>query len=114
MPRDKQLRTIKLEQVLEKRKLNQALNAKEFAVLAAISYSTAREWFRSPGFPVFRGVVFWREFELWRNEQMALRTGRLTSRDPHSETVISTAGAQSREEIPTRAAKLLQDAGVGT
>ena len=59
MPQDKQLRSIKLKDVLEKRRLDQALNAKEFAVAAGISYSTAREWFRLPSFPVFRGVIFW-------------------------------------------------------
>ena len=65
MPQDKQLRRIKLKDVLEKRRLDQALNAKEFAVAAGISYSTAREWFRLPGFPVFRGVIFWQDFARW-------------------------------------------------
>ena len=55
MPRDKQLRGIKLADVLQRRRLDQALNAKEFAVLAGICYSTAREWFRLPGFPVVQG-----------------------------------------------------------
>ena len=47
-----------LELVLEKRRLDQALNAKEFAVCAGVSYSIARSWFRLPGFPAFRGVIF--------------------------------------------------------
>jgi len=51
MPQDKQLHGIRLDDVLEKRRLDQALNAKEFAVLAAVGYSTTREWFRPPGFP---------------------------------------------------------------
>ena len=38
MPQDKQLRSIKRKDVLEKRRLDQALNAKEFAVAAGISY----------------------------------------------------------------------------
>lgn len=59
MQNDKQLHGIRLADVLEKRRLDQALNAKEFAVLAGISYSMARQWFHLPGFPVFRGVVFW-------------------------------------------------------
>ena len=62
MPQDKQLRGVSLDAVVEKRRLDQALNAKEFAVLAGISYSTARTWFRVPGFPVFRGVIFWQDF----------------------------------------------------
>ena len=55
---DKQLRKISLPAVLEKRLLDQALNAKEFAVCAGVSYSTARNWFCLPGFPSFGGVVF--------------------------------------------------------
>ena len=62
MANDLQLQSVRLEAVLEKRRLDQALNAKGFAVLAGISYSTAREWFRLPGFPVLRGVVFWGDF----------------------------------------------------
>jgi hypothetical protein len=69
MPQDKQLRTVPLERVVEKRRLDQALNAKEFAVLAGVSYSAAREWFRLAGFPVFCGVVFWSDFERWRASQ---------------------------------------------
>ena len=72
MPRDKQLRGIKLRDVLQKRRLDQALNAKEFAVLASISYSTAREWFHLPGFPVIQGIVFWGDFVAWRRTQAGL------------------------------------------
>ena len=43
MLRDKQLRDVKLEKIVEKRRLNQALGAKEYAVLAGISYSTAHD-----------------------------------------------------------------------
>jgi hypothetical protein len=71
--RDKQLRDIKLDDVLQKRRLDQALNAKEFAVLAGVSYSTAREWFRLPGFPVVRGVLFWEDLVHWRRRQVILQ-----------------------------------------
>ncbi len=57
---DKQLSGVLIEAVLEKRRLDQALNAKEFAVCAGISYSTARRWFKLEGFPAFDGVVFCR------------------------------------------------------
>jgi hypothetical protein len=63
---DKQLRDIRLADVLEKRRLDQALNVKEFAVCAGISYSTARGWFHLTGFPAFRGVIFWQDFVQWR------------------------------------------------
>lgn len=72
---DKQLCEVSLEAVLEKRRLDQALNAKEFAVLAGVSYSTSREWFRAPGFPVVRGVVFWADFVEWRRQQAGLGSG---------------------------------------
>jgi hypothetical protein len=42
---DKQLHGISFEAVMEKRRLDQALNAKEFAVCVGVSYSTARSWF---------------------------------------------------------------------
>ena len=71
---DKQLQGISLESVLEKRRLDQALNAKEFAVCAGVSYSTARCWFHLAGFPAFRGVIFWQDFVEWRAAKMDLRT----------------------------------------
>jgi hypothetical protein len=69
MTTDKQLRGIKLADVLEMRRLDQALNVKEFAVLAGISYSVAREWFQIKGFPRVQGVVFWTDFVELRNSQ---------------------------------------------
>jgi len=69
MSTDKQLSGIRLADVVEKRRLDQALNAKEFAVLAGVSYTTARDWMRLPGFPAFQGVVFWSDFERWRAAQ---------------------------------------------
>jgi hypothetical protein len=41
--------------VLEKQRMGQAMNAKEFAVCAGASYSTARSWFHLSGFPAFHG-----------------------------------------------------------
>src|SRR5258708_1948889 len=70
---DKQLQGIALEAVMEKRRLDQALNAKEFAVCAGVSYSTARSWFHLPGFPVFHGVIFWQDFVQWRARQNGLQ-----------------------------------------
>src|SRR5579871_6966755 len=78
---DKQLQGVSLEAVLEKRRLDQALNAKEFAVCAGVSYSTARSWFHLPGFPVFHGVVFWNDFVQWRAEQYGLSHPPIAERD---------------------------------
>ncbi len=98
---DKQLQGITLEAVLEKRRLGQALNAKEFAVCAGVSYSTARSWFHLPGFPVFRGVIFWQDFVEWRIRRNGLvDTPEI---DPARSDVHATDG------LPPRAARLLLD-----
>jgi len=108
MNRDKQLQTVDLATVLEKRRLEQALNAKEFAVLVGISYSTARSWFRQPGFPVFCGVVFWQDFVQWRS----LRNGLLATTAPdrnncHSQKVPTN---DARAKFSGRAAQILAEA----
>jgi hypothetical protein len=98
MQHDKQLHGIRLADVLEKRRLGQALNAKEFAVAAGVSYSTARQWFHLPGFPVFHGVVFWQDFVAWRTAQNGSKDGlkRLPERNTESDT-----------SLPPRAARIL-------
>ena len=101
MQDDKQLRDIRLKDVLEKRRLDQALNAKEFAVLAGISYSTAREWFHLPGFPVFRGVVFWQDFVQWRTGKNGFRSENLPQRN--GDTNIGS-------NLPPRAEQILRQA----
>ena len=102
MSDDKQLRGIPLADVLEKRRLDQALNAKEFAVCAGVSYSTARSWFRLPGFPAFRGVVFWLDFVQWRAKQNNITDQPVTP--------SQTGSVPSASTFPPRAAKILQDA----
>jgi len=110
MSQDKQLRSIKLKDALEKRRLDQALNTKEFAVAAGISYSTAREWFRFPGFPIFRGVLFWKDFELWRSVQTHLplvieQNAKNIQRDEQNNF------PKGASMLPPRAAKILREAG---
>jgi hypothetical protein len=113
MSRDKQLRDVKLEEVVEKRRLNQALTAKEFAVLAGISYSTARDWFHTPGFPAFRGVVFWPDFEEWRREKNGLTPVAPSHSTDRGETgSVDTLALPFRRALPRQAAGILQDAGV--
>jgi hypothetical protein len=73
MTHDKQLLNVVLDQVVEKRRLDQALNTKEFAVLAGVSYSCARAWFRQSGFPAINGVIFWQDFVQWRNARTGLQ-----------------------------------------
>jgi hypothetical protein len=100
---DKQLQGITLESVLEKRRLDQALNAKEFAVCAGISYSTARSWFHIVGFPVFHGVIFWQDFVQWRASQNGFAR--------QAESLPNHLGnaASSLSTLPPRAAHILFD-----
>jgi len=100
---DKQLEGITLESVLEKRRLDQALNAKEFAVCAGISYSTARSWFHLAGFPVFHGVVFWQDFVHWRTGQNGF--GSHCEDMEHQNAVPVATGSA----LPPRAARILQE-----
>jgi len=110
MLQDKQLRGVNLDEVVAKRRLGQALNAKEFAVLAGISYSAAREWFRLPGFPVFRGVVFWQDFGRWRAVQTGLND--LDDKRPRNGVEArSRGGGRPATDLPPQAARIV--AGFG-
>ena len=103
MTRDKQLHGVTLDSVVTKRRLGQALNAKEFAVLAGVSYSAAREWFRLPGFPVFRGFVFWQDFTDWRRAESGVREKRLGETSPN----LGDESRISAKDLPSRAARIL-------
>jgi len=108
MTQDKQLDTVTLERVTEKGRLGQALNTKEFAVLAGISYSAARGWFRLPGFPVFRGLVFWQDFTDWRRAQFQLNAGEVETAARGS----AMTGQPSRinaKDLPPGAARILME-----
>ena len=109
MARDKQLRDIKLDDVLQKRRLDQALNAKEFAVLAGVSYSTARAWFRLPGFPVVRGVLFWEDFMHWRRRQAGLQRAS-TNMDRLGEVNNRATQPPAKPPLTPRAAQILAEA----
>lgn len=98
---DKQLQGVSVEVVLEKRRLDQALNAKEFAVCAGVSYSTARSWFHLPGFPVFHGVIFWQDFVQWRMNNNA---GINPPANP-----VQSGGVEVSGSLPSRAARILRD-----
>ena len=108
MTKDKQLRGIKFADVLEKSRRDQALNAKEFAVLAGIAYSTAREWFNLTGFPRVQGVVFWQDFVEWRKAQNRGRTSLNNS--PSSASTCLGDAKRPTPQLPPRAAQILLDA----
>jgi hypothetical protein len=81
-------------------------NAKEFAFLAGISYSAAREGFRLPGFPVFRGFVFWQDFTDWRRARARVSEGSVES----TPAVGVLAGSINARDLPARAAQILLEA----
>ena len=109
MLQDKQLSGVNLQEVLEKRRLDQPQNAKEFAVLGGISYSTACECFRLPRFPVFRGVAFWRDFVKWRRAQAGLNQ---RASDQPAQTRPTKVAAKDLDLRP-KAARILGEACSG-
>jgi hypothetical protein len=107
--RDKRLLNIDLAQVIEKRRVDQALNTKEFAALAGIFYSAARAWCRQPGFPAFSGVVFWQDFVQWHNAKTGLKNvSDVSSRSPECHGPVVTKSAMI---FTGKAAQLLAEAG---
>jgi hypothetical protein len=82
--------------------LDQALNAKEFAVCAGVSYSTARGWFHLAGFPAFHGVIFWQDFVQWRRSQDDFRNAPPPRHKEDAAAAIPT--------LPPRAAQILMEA----
>ena len=110
MSTDKQLRGIKLTDVLKKRRLDQALNVKEFAVLAGLSYSVAREWFQIKGFPRVQGVVFWQDFVQWRNLQNGGKHFSQNSPSPIASNNSTEFKRPATAGLPPRAAQILLEA----
>ncbi|HVU08067.1 MAG TPA: hypothetical protein VHG89_05945 [Verrucomicrobiae bacterium] len=92
---------------MKKRRLDQALNIKEFTVLAGISYSVARAWFQIKGFPRVQGVVFWQDFVWWRNLQ---NKGKYFSEKPSQLIAAENFAEFKRPDtsgLPPRAARIL-------
>ena len=108
MTQDKQLQGIKISAVRRKRDTDQALNIKEFAVLAGISYSVAREWFQSAGFPSLHGKVFWQDFVLWRRAQNMKRNA-LPFAPIENGAGFTMSAAKPHPQWPHRAAKILAE-----
>jgi len=110
---DRQLRGIKLKDVLEKSRLGLGLTIKEFAVRTGLSYSAARASFQLPNFPAFRKrFVFWDDFLHFKNVNNSLPS------TPESRPQ-QTFGAVSPEtdrpaHLPARAARILHQSNNGT
>jgi hypothetical protein len=112
MTSDKQLKSVNIKATRSKQKLDQALNVKEFAVLAGISYSVAREWFLLSGFPAIQGKVFWEDFVLWRRSQNSSKPpaylSTVESQKQEFRGIISNPTKVSHV-WPPRAARILAD-----
>ena len=105
---DKQLNGIDIHEVRRKRDADQAMNIKEFAVLAGISYSVARDWFHSTGFPAVHGMIFWQDFVLWRRAQNVRRN--VPAPKPVENGVgLGCNSAKPRAHWPQRAAQILAE-----
>jgi hypothetical protein len=106
---DKQLKGIKLQDVRMKRDADQALNIKEFAVLAGVSYSVAREWFHLPGFPALLGKVFWADFVLWRRNQNRPKSMESSNGSENAEAEHKLTPRKISQQWPARAANILAE-----
>jgi hypothetical protein len=107
MTRDKQLRSVNIRLARSKQNLDQALNVKEFAVLAGISYSVAREWFQLAGFPAICGKVFWQDFVLWRRGQRSPKI--VTENQLSSATSFRESPGVVSTQWSPKAAKILSE-----
>ena len=109
--RDKHLLRLEVADVMKRRRLDQALNMKQLAIAAGISYSTACHWFRQPGFPTFCGVVFWNDFVEWRQAC----TGLTALKNAPAPNPPQEPARQSRAEwlrsIPPKAARIVAEFG---
>lgn len=104
---DAQLAGATQQAVLRKRRWDQALNTKEFAALAGLSYSTARAWFRLAGFPVVQRRPFWSDFVDWRRGQSGLNTPET---NPGSKRP-NRPRPGLHLDLPPKAARILAEAG---
>ncbi len=107
--RDKQLVRLELADVMKRRRLDQALNMKQFAIAAGISYSTACHWFKLPGFPTIGGVVFWNDFVEWRRSRSGLTDLKNPPRPtPPPPPPPYKTRAEWIESLPPRARRILE------
>ena len=107
--RDKQLARLEIADVMKRRRFDQALNMKQFAIAAGICYSAACHWFRQPGFPTFCGVVFWSDFVMWRRAHTGLSvlTAPPDSKPPTESDRQSCTGWL--RNLPPKARRIMDD-----
>jgi hypothetical protein len=78
--KEKQLAGLSPREVERKRQRDQALNAKELAVLVDVSYPIVLGWFRLPRFPAVGNFVFYSDFVHWRRTRLEDAAGAKESK----------------------------------
>jgi hypothetical protein len=83
----------------------------EFAVLAGVSYSPAREWLHMPGFPAVGGMVFWGDFVIWRRNHNLPKASRASERAEagNGSGELRAASLKVAHQWPARAASILAE-----
>jgi hypothetical protein len=99
----------------EKRSQGKALNLREFAQAGGISYSLAIAFSKEPGFPIFRGKIWWEDFVMWRRQAIQYSPHHYTLED-HPPDAGRTADEpipknDLQASLPPRAARLLAEVG---
>ena len=104
---DKQLPSVQLDQVIEKRRLERALNAKEFAVLAASLIPQHARGFVFQAFPLFAVWFLGRILRSGVTPRVVVETPIGTSPGNIGEIQIVP---RSGKDLPARVAQLLAEA----
>jgi hypothetical protein len=100
------LSQISFASVVLKRDRDQALNIKEFAVLAGLPYSMARALYRKAGFPCLGHLVFWSDFVIWRRLGLKLADAIPVPSAPVPAAPVKRPPITG---LPVRAQKILAD-----
>lgn len=98
---DKRFYGVSVADAEKKRQRDQALTAKEFAVLSGLSYKVARCLFQTPGFPVHHRYVFWSDFLLWRRAH----AGNPADPALSGGAIPATAEAPASKNVPAKRAR---------
>jgi hypothetical protein len=107
---DKQLAGVHIGNAKRKWREGLPVTLKEMAVALELGYSTVRQYGRIPGFPMLKGNVFPRLFDLWLEECFrAQSSGAPPALEDDGEMVPRK---NSTVRLPMQAQRLLADAGI--
>jgi len=87
VPKNKRLAALDVAALRSRVQQGCAVNLQEFAAVVGITLHAAREIAKHPGFPMFHGMIFISDFELWRRQQVGLvPVAPHTASRPHAST----------------------------